>query len=202
DRFDVGAIRLDSGDLAELAKAARRRLDAAGLTSVRIFASSGLDEHRIAALLDAGAPIDGFGVGTRMAVMEDAPAVDMAYKLVAYAGQPRLKLSADKAIHPGTKQVYRTVADGRVRGDVICGLEEPATGQPLLQPVMRGGRRLPAACLGLEAIRSYAMAQLEQLPDDLRRIDHDAGGVPYPVRFSDALTQARRDMEREHEPAG
>ena len=84
--FKVQAIRLDSGDLAALAKAARARLDQAGLGTVKIFASSGLDEHKIAALLEAQAPIDGFGVGTKLAVSADAPEIDFSYKLVVYDG--------------------------------------------------------------------------------------------------------------------
>src|SRR5690606_28492655 len=86
EAFSVRALRLDSGDLAALAKAARRMLDDAGLTGVGLFASSSLDEHEITALLDAGAPLDGFGVGTRMATAADAPALDTVYKLSAYAG--------------------------------------------------------------------------------------------------------------------
>jgi nicotinate phosphoribosyltransferase len=101
DAFRVRAVRLDSGDLAALAVEARRRLDAAGLHRVEVFASGGLDEHRIAELVARGAPIDGFGVGTRMGVSEDAPALDMAYKLTAYAGEGRLKLSPGKRILPG-----------------------------------------------------------------------------------------------------
>ncbi|MBX6365994.1 MAG: nicotinate phosphoribosyltransferase, partial [Gemmatimonadetes bacterium] len=108
DAFRVRAIRLDSGDLAELARESRRRLDEAGLTGVRIFASGGLDEYAIAALVRSGAPIDAFGVGTRMGVSSDAPALDgMAYKLTEYAGRGRTKLSTGKFVYPGRKQVWR-----------------------------------------------------------------------------------------------
>ena len=90
DDFKVRAIRLDSGDLAELAFRSREILDAAGLERVEIFASGGLDEYRVAEIVARGAPITGFGVGTSMAVSSDVPAMDVAYKLTEYAGRGRL----------------------------------------------------------------------------------------------------------------
>src|SRR5262249_53461742 len=93
DDINVSAVRLDSGDLGALARETRRMLDAAGLRRIGIFASGGLAEHEIAALVDAGAPIDGFGVGTGMSVSDDAPALDIAYKLSEYSGEGRTKLS-------------------------------------------------------------------------------------------------------------
>ena len=102
--IDVSAVRLDSGDLASLARDTRRLLDEAGLPRIGIFASSGLDEHKIAALVDGGAPIDGFGVGTGMSVSDDAPALDMAYKLAEYDGRGRTKLSQHKPILPGANR--------------------------------------------------------------------------------------------------
>src|SRR3990170_9130694 len=89
-------IRLDSGDLGQLARQSRRVLDEAGMEHVRIFASGGLDEMDVDRLARAGAPIDAFGVGTRVGVSADAPFVDSVYKLVEYDGRPGLKLSAGK----------------------------------------------------------------------------------------------------------
>ena len=105
--LDVGAVRIDSGDLGELAGEARRKLDAAGLQRVRIVVSGGLDEHRIQTLVQAGAPIDGFGVGTEMGSVADAPSLDFAYKLTEYQGRPRLKTSPGKPLYPSAKQVWR-----------------------------------------------------------------------------------------------
>jgi nicotinate phosphoribosyltransferase len=105
--FHVRGIRLDSGDLAELARQSRRILDDAGLDRVAIFASSSLDEDAIASFVAAGAPIDGFGVGTRMGVSADAPSLDIVYKLAEYGGRGRLKLSTGKRLLPGPKQVFR-----------------------------------------------------------------------------------------------
>ena len=107
------AIRLDSGDLGELSRGARTLLDDAGLRHVRIFASGGLDEVEIDRLVRGGAPIDAFGVGTRMGVSADAPSLDSAYKLVEYDGRPILKLSEAKATEPGRKQVFRRAGRGR-----------------------------------------------------------------------------------------
>jgi nicotinate phosphoribosyltransferase len=100
-------IRIDSGDLAELAVTTRQLLDQAGLEQVRIFASGGLDEHAIADLAACRAPIDAYGVGTKVGVSADAPYLDTAYKLVAYAGRPVMKLSPGKITAPGPKQVFR-----------------------------------------------------------------------------------------------
>src|SRR5690606_31593197 len=85
--FRVRALRLDSGDLDGLSRAARRLLAGAGLGRVRIRASGGLDEHQVDALTAAGAPIVTFGVGTSMGVSDDAPSLDLTYKLVDYAGK-------------------------------------------------------------------------------------------------------------------
>ncbi|HEX2163903.1 MAG TPA: nicotinate phosphoribosyltransferase, partial [Thermoanaerobaculia bacterium] len=115
DGFRVRAVRLDSGDLAELAKRSREILDAAGLERVEIFASGGLDEDSVAALVAAGAPIDGFGVGTRMGVSQDAPTLDAVYKLTSYAGRGRMKVSPGKETLPGRKQVFRVEEGGRAR---------------------------------------------------------------------------------------
>lgn len=184
EEFRVSGIRLDSGDLGALAREARAMLDAAGLKDVSIFASGGLDEHRIAALLEKDAPIDGFGVGTAMSVSEDDPALDIVYKLSAYAGEGRLKLSQDKATLPGRKQVFRTCANGRYSGDVIARAEEDLAGAPLLVPVMKDGRRIGPE-KPLAGIREHARAEREALPAGLRALMPAA--KPYPVTVSEAL---------------
>ena len=141
DRFRVRAVRLDSGDLGRLAVDTRQMLDEAGLQRVKIFASSGLDEYKIQDLMNSGAPIDAFGVGTKLAVIADAPDLDMAYKLVEYCGKGRLKLSAKKVLYPGRKQVFRQIERGRMVPDVIGRFDEPLTGEPLLKPLFSVGNR-------------------------------------------------------------
>ena len=131
---------------------------------MQIFASGGLDEYALRELLEAGAPIDGFGVGTRMGVSADAPSLDCAYKLQEYAGRPSLKRSEGKATLPGRKQVYRTYgADGRMAFDTLTLEENPQAGQTLLAPVMRAGRRLGAPA-PLDEVRSRLARELERLP--------------------------------------
>jgi nicotinate phosphoribosyltransferase len=167
----LAGIRLDSGDLASLAKEARRALDEAGLTDVQVLASGGLDEDAIAALTEAGAPIDAYGVGTKIGVAEDAPALDTVYKLVQYDGEPVAKLSAAKATLPGPKQVWR-LPD--MAGDVIGLATEdgPGDGEPALVPALAGGRRLVDSSLDA-AVARFA-SELEALPASLRSLDAKA----------------------------
>lgn len=193
DAFKVSAIRLDSGDLGELAKAARRLLDAAGLTRVKIVASSSLDEYKIAQLVAQDAPIDSFGVGTQLAVSGDAPELDFAYKLVEYAGQPRMKLSSSKLNRPGRKQVFRRHDHGQMQGDVIARADEALAGEPLLQPVMKNGERLEGGSVSLTAARDYAKAQLLALPAELKQVTQAEPG--YSVSISSALEHTTRTLE-------
>jgi nicotinate phosphoribosyltransferase len=185
DAFKVRAIRLDSGDLVALAKEARSMLDGAGLSGVGVFASGGLDENEIARLLAAGAPIDGFGVGTAMGVSADVPGLDIAYKLCAYGGEGRLKLSAGKPILPGRKQVFRSEKAGRAVGDVIARADEDLPGRPLLKRVMKGGKALWDEVGDLETARARAKAEIAVLPDAVRGIK--TADPPYPVAVSAAL---------------
>jgi nicotinate phosphoribosyltransferase len=192
--FKVGAIRLDSGDLGALAKQSRHVLDDSGLGAVRIVASGGLDEHAIAGLLASGAPIDGFGIGTRMGVSSDAPDLDIAYKLVDYAGKGRLKLSTGKRVLPGRKQVFRTETDAMAVGDVIGRAGEELPGTPLLRPVMTAGKRLPEARDSLEDMRRRAANAVSRLPAPVRAIE--PADPPYPVEISDLLLEYEREVIR------
>ena len=183
--LSVSAIRLDSGDLDALSRGARRMLDGAGLQAVAIFASSGLDEHLVGELTAAGAPIDGFGVGTGMGTSTDAPALDIVYKLVDYAGQGRVKLSPGKRVLPGRKQVYRMERDGMATDDLLARSDEAGGGRPLLRPVMRAGVRLPDAIEPLESIRARARSEVSRLPAPLMSLA--PAEPPYEVRVSAAL---------------
>lgn len=155
-------IRLDSGDLAELSVRARELLDAAGLGSVEIFASGGLDEFDIAALADA--PIDAFGVGTDLVTSADRPALDIAYKLVTYDGRPAAKKSVAKETLPGAKQVFRRASPA----DDVLGLrDEVLDGTPLLEPIWRDGSSLRP--FSIEGARQRAADDLAALPEEWRR---------------------------------
>ncbi|CAN5345629.1 nicotinate phosphoribosyltransferase [soil metagenome] len=176
-------IRLDSGDLAELARGARAQLDAAGLPDVRIVASGDLDARRVAELLAGGAPIDSFGVGTALVTARQDPTISGVYKLAQVGGTDVAKLSATpaKTSSPGRKQVWRGPD-----GDVI-GLEgEERDGQPLLQPVMRDGRRIhqptPLSDLRQQAFETRQRLTAAAPHGDISR---------WPVRRSTALEQLR-----------
>ncbi|WP_433280393.1 nicotinate phosphoribosyltransferase [Micromonospora sp. CA-244673] len=169
-------VRLDSGDLGALARQARAILDDAGLRQAKIIASGSLDEDVIAGLVAQGAPIDGYGVGTKMGVSYDAPSLDSAYKLVAYGDRPVLKLSPGKATLPAAKQVFRDPTGAA--GDVVGLRDEPPAGgrEPLLVPVMCGGRRLDPAdpADAVRAARGRFDADLAWLPEPARRLTDPA----------------------------
>ncbi|HEX6135498.1 MAG TPA: nicotinate phosphoribosyltransferase [Longimicrobiales bacterium] len=192
DAFRVRAVRLDSGDLAALARSARARLDAAGLHAVNIFASGGLDEFSVHELVRAGAPIDGFGVGTAMGVSKDYPALDIVYKLAEYAGSGRVKTSPGKPVLPGRKQVFRSERDGVAIADTIAIHDEAHAGRPLLRPVMRNGRRIEDAVESMEEARARAAAELGRLPEPIRAIE--PAPQPYTVRVSAALDRLHQDV--------
>jgi nicotinate phosphoribosyltransferase len=189
----LGGVRLDSGDLAAHAKAVRAMLDAAGLRQLIVFASGNLDEQRIARLLADGAPIDGFGVGTALDTSSDAPTLDAVYKLQSYAGVARRKRSEGKATWPGIKQAWRLLdAQGRFAGDRVGLADDAGDGEPLLQPVMRAGRRLPSTGTLAQA-RSRCAAQLARLPEALRTLEPAAS--PYPVEISHTLRALAREVD-------
>jgi nicotinate phosphoribosyltransferase len=169
--ISISLVRIDSGDLAAHAKAVRAILDGGGASEVGIFASGNLDAARVAALVRQGTPINGFGVGTKLVTAADQPYLDCAYKLQEYGGQPRRKRSEGKATWPGRKQVWRQRQDdGRLRGDLLALASEHATGEALLQPVMREGRRL-APSPPLAELCARAARELTNLPEPLRELE-------------------------------
>ena len=180
-------IRLDSGDLVSLARQARRMLDDAGLTQVKIFASGGLDEYDLEEFVNERAPIDAAGVGTLMGVAADAPYLDSAYKLVAFADRPVLKLSAGKATLPGAKQVWRRFP---IDEDLLCCREEtaPAGAEPLLVPVMVKGHRQGEPD-GIRQARARLERDLDGLPSAAR---HLRSPVVPTVRVSEELRSLTR----------
>jgi nicotinate phosphoribosyltransferase len=192
DGIAVRGVRLDSGDLVDLAFKVRAILDEDGLTGVVIFASGGLDEDELARIVAAGAPIDGFGIGTSLATSEDAPALDCAYKLQEYAGVARRKLSSGKATWPGRKQVWRRYdGDGAMAGDTLSVESDRHDGATLIEPVMHGGKRI-APSPGLDAVRAHAADQLARLPEKLRGL----AAAPYEVNVGDALKDLVAAVDR------
>ncbi|MDN3517157.1 nicotinate phosphoribosyltransferase [Aquisalimonas lutea] len=189
--LEIGAIRLDSGDLGSLSRTARDKLDAAGLQQIRIVVSGGLDEWTIRELLRGGAPIDGFGVGTDMGASVDAPSLDLAYKLTEYDNEPRLKNAPGKKLHPGAKQVWRFAgADGTYSHDEITGRTEARDGEPLLRAVVEDGTPLHPTP-DIDEARQRAWAAIERMPAAMRALE--PAQTPYPVHFSDELERLRID---------
>ena len=186
-------IRLDSGDLDRLSREARRILDHAGLRQAKIFASGGLDEREVAELVRAGAPVDAFGIGTQLGVSADAPYIDTVFKLVEYDGRPVLKLSPAKATAPGRKQVWRGPSD-----DVIALRDEAAPGpnhEPLLEPVMRAGRRL-ASSPSIEEMRARFERDLAALPAKAARLSHPEHVVAHRSEALAELTSSTAEAAR------
>jgi nicotinate phosphoribosyltransferase len=180
-RDKLKGVRLDSGDLITLSRSVRAILDQHGLTGARIVASGDLNEHRIAELRTAGAPIDVYGVGTDLVTSLDAPALGGVYKLVEIErhGQksPIAKFSEAKTTHPGAHQVYRFHdPDGILARDVIALAEERAEAlgggpaEALLVSAMENGKRT-APAEPLSSIRARAKRELAALPPALHLLE-------------------------------
>lgn len=211
-------IRLDSGDLVEQSRSARGQLDAAGLQSARIVASNDLDPPTIERLLDAGAQLDAFGVGTRLATSFREPALGCVYKLVELSGRPRVKRSSqrDKQTIPGRQHPWRLLdSDGRFRADCLL----PASERPeppqlvirmphdpesqssvqfsdaitLLEPAVVAGEHQPL--LTLEEARRRAQDQLARLPIECRAVESPR---PYLAGISESTA---RQIEKCHRQA-
>jgi nicotinate phosphoribosyltransferase len=183
-------VRIDSGDLDSLSRAARELLDEASMEDAQIVVSGDLEEGQIEGLVAARAPIDLFGVGTDLGTSRDSPAVGGVYKLVADMPVPgrwrsAFKRSPAKATVPGPKQVFRRAEEGRMAGDVIALADESLDGQPLLVAAMRDGE--PMGAEPLERMRERATAELESLPEPLRELGPEGGHEPYPVTCSERL---------------
>jgi nicotinate phosphoribosyltransferase len=197
-------IRLDSGDVVADSRWSREYLDASDWNDVKIFVSRDLDEYRIAALIRAGACIDSFGVGRALVTSSDAPSLSMIYKLVELeeGGQVRstLKLSEEKKTYRSRKQVFRFSSDDGVflNDPIESKSEAPPGGEPLLIPVMRGGRRLQAArqdsSMAAKSGRDHLLASRQRLPAYLLPLQDCT--EPFPVRYGAHLAQLRDQTSR------
>lgn len=189
-------VRLDSGDIAAISREVRQVLDDNGLPDVRILASGGFDEFKIARVLAEGGKVDSFAVGTKMGVAADAPYFDCAYKLVKYAGRPVMKLSTGKVTLVDKKQIYRYYdSQGMMLRDTIAlrAEEPPAEGRPLLEPVMAGGRvsrPLPT----LKQSRDNFLSQFALLPEPYKDLEEPPA---FPVELSNGLQGLQARVEQE-----
>jgi nicotinate phosphoribosyltransferase len=189
------AVRLDSGDMVQLSRQVRQILDQAGFPEVRIFASGGFDEFKIQEILEAGARIDAFGVGTKMGVSADAPYLNMAYKMVVYNGRPVMKLSSGKVSLAGPKQVFRQRDErGFFKRDFI-GLEDEtvAATKPLLIKVMKGGKRLLES-EPLGQIQERFREEFSQLAESYKNLQ---GNPYYPVAITARLQSLQDQVSKE-----
>lgn len=194
--FMLKGIRLDSGNIVSLSKLARRKLDGAGLGYVKILASGNLDEFKIKELLEKGARVDSFGVGTNMGTSIDMPCLDVIYKLSEVTDKrgdflPTMKLSRHKVTFPGRKQVFRQIGGkGKFSRDIL-GLEgEKIRGERLLLKVIDKGRQIykfPA----LKNIREFSRKRLEAFPHQLTRVNFS---YKYPVAVSAQLSKLQKSL--------
>ena len=194
-------VRLDSGDLLELSKRSRVILDSAGLDRAKIMATGDLNEYKIRDLVDAGAPIDAFGVGTELATSADAPNLGVVYKLVELRSDGirryTAKFSEDKMTYPGAKQVFRFRDHDEIACVWECCPRETATA--LIHPILVGGR-LAEPLPDATAVKSHAAKALADLPATCLRLESPE---PYPVNYTPALLGLAEDARRrlgEHDP--
>lgn len=187
------AVRLDSGDLAYFSKRVRKQLDDAGFSYIKIAVSNQLDEYLIKSLNEQGAPIDLYGVGTKLVTAYDNPALDGVYKLGSVNDRPTLKISenVEKVTLPGSKKIIRYLnKDGSFNCDGISLIEEAAVDHifhpylpqkatrvsdmssvELIQPIVENGTiviNLPTAAESAE----YAATQLSKLNPEHKRFDN------------------------------
>lgn len=193
--YFLKGVRIDSGDIAVLSRLARRMLDKAGLCNVKIFASGDLDEYKIHDLVLRGAPVDDFGVGTKMGTSFDAPCLDVIYKICEIADRegdfiPTMKLSKGKITLPGRKQVYRRFDSKGVMKEDIIGMEEEGLGMPLLTKVFSCGRIIGRK-EGLFLIRRRAEKNLASLGVAFKGL---YGKDKYKVSISPRLGRLLKDL--------
>ena len=197
--IDILGIRLDSGDLTADSKYARKEFDKAGLRKIGIFASGDLDEYKIEKLIDEGAPINAFGVGTRMGCSADIPYSDTIYKLVEIREKskefkPVMKLSKNKASLPSKKQVFRKFnKKGIMIKDCIGLTKEKNSGKKLLTKIMAGGRRLYKT-RSLDEKQKMFFKKSSSLPAGLKKAKCK---YSYPVNIGPELDKLTRELKKQ-----
>ncbi|MBI2129704.1 nicotinate phosphoribosyltransferase [Candidatus Woesearchaeota archaeon] len=190
----LGAVRLDSGDLADLSKKARAILDEQGLDYVRIVASNDLNEYKIDDLVKAGAPINGYGVGTEMITAKPIAAIPGVYKLVEDDDGAKIKLSNEKRTLPGKKQIYRIENKGKYEKDIIALETEKIEGKPLLEKAVLNGRRVRER-RGLKETRQYCLEEVAKLPDELKQVRVDQ---QYTIELAPALNNLVEQLTKQY----
>ncbi len=203
---ELKGIRLDSGDMVALSRTARRMLDAAGFKKAKIFASGDLDEYKIEHFVREKAPIDDFGVGTRMGASVDAPSLDVIYKIAEVTNDegafvPTMKFSKKKVTLPGRKQVFRVKDRKGFYVRDIIGLEDGGVGESMLQIVMHAGEVIYAP-RSLDEVRAGTLKNISRLKAPYKRLRRV---VEYPVAVSAGLNKMVRrltlDLKKRQKPS-
>ena len=189
----LGAVRIDSGNLADLSKQVRTILDKANLPYVKIIASNDLNEYKIYDLKQKGAKIDGYGVGTEMITAKPVAAIPGVYKIVEDESGAKIKLSADKKTYPGKKQVYRVEQDGKFVEDILALEGEKVEGKPLLEKIVENGERI-IQIRELNEIRAYCLEQVAKMPDNTKGVY----ATPYEMRPSQKLDGLVQRLTSKH----
>ncbi len=198
-------VRIDSGDLLEYSHYVRNTLDYEGLVDTAIVASGNLDEHSIKSLVDKGAPIDAFGVGTHMGTSSDQPFCDVVYKICEVAHRksefiPVMKLSSLKENLPFAKQIHRTFSSNGIIQEDIVSLDQ---GSPrrncLLKKVMENGEVL-ALPKDLVTLQSFARKNLQMLPEELKALSAKTFScVRYDPAFEKKVSHVKAQaLQRSH----
>ena len=217
DKINFQGVRIDSGDMAYLSKKVRIRLDEAGFTNAKIYASNDLDENTILNLKIQGAKIDVWGIGTKLITAYDQPALGAVYKMVSIDGDDTIKLSnnVEKISTPGKKQVWRITdsKDGKSEGDYLTFDDENPSqletlhmfdpnhpviskniknfdAQPMLHDIFVEGD-LIYDLPDITTIKSYAKHSLNDLWDEYKRI---LNPETYPVDLSQKLYDAKMNL--------
>lgn len=191
----LGAVRLDSGDLAELSKQVREILDSAGLDNVKIVASNDLNEYKIAELKRRGAIIDAYGVGTEMITAKPVAAIPGVYKIVEDGEGAKIKLSPEKKSYPGKKQVYRAEKEGKYINDILALEGEKIEGRPLLEKMVEKGERIvPRRSLG--ETRAYCLKEIAKMPEGAKGVFAER---PYEIAESEGLKSLISKLTKRYE---
>lgn len=195
----LGLVSIDSGNVLEISKFLRNKLDKEGLTDTHIVAYSNLDEFKVAELEKKGAKIDVYCPVTEIITVSDRPVLEAVYKLAEIIdkdGNVRYtaKFSKGKISLPGRKQVFRKYhKNGKMREDIIA-IEHEKLGEPLLTPYIKHGR-LIKDLPSLDQIKEYLNKQLSCLPKNLRAIERQ---YAYKVSISQKLNNMLEDLRNSH----
>ncbi|MCB9359262.1 nicotinate phosphoribosyltransferase [Candidatus Woesearchaeota archaeon] len=164
----LGAVRLDSGDLADLSQKVRKILDEQGLDYVKVLASNDLNEYKIDEMNEKGAVITGYGVGTEMITAKPVAAISGVYKLVEDNQGGKIKLAPGKKTYPGKKQIYRQEVNGEYKVDILALEDEKVMGKPLLEQVVKDGERVRERPK-LAETREYCLNEVAKMPEALKQ---------------------------------